>query len=442
MRTSSKAARRFGTGAFALAGVVALGGAVGLSPLAHGRGLDRAAPRLTPAALFALQSRAFAEAEAEPGYAHSRSIELRLTRGQGVEAALEGAGVGADEARAAVSSLADEFDTVNTPDGRTLDVALAQPLAGPGPARLIGLSISTGNDGTLVLSRSAEGQFDLHRIQPDPESASAPGPAPAPPPAVKGEVKGSLYLSIVESGASLQDAAEALRLLSHRLDLTRDVDSGDGFRLIYDSTASVRGDGRLLYVEFSAPGRMTRLYRLPGKGGHPLWVDQQGIPLQGGLLRTPVDAIRITSGFGLRLHPILGYSRMHQGVDFGAPAGSAVYAAGDGVIEDARWAGGYGRWIRIRHEGGWETGYAHLSAFASGLAPGARVSQGQVIGYVGASGLATGPHLHFEVMKNGERLDPRTADPETPTSLAPSQRAEFDALKDRLALIDAAAANG
>jgi murein DD-endopeptidase MepM/ murein hydrolase activator NlpD len=122
----------------------------------------------------------------------------------------------------------------------------------------------------------------------------------------------------------------------------------------------------------------------------------------------PLDFLRVTSGFGMRRHPILGFSRMHQGVDFGAREGAPVLAAADGIVTQAGPAGGYGNLIRINHAGGWATGYAHLSGFAPGVADGARVTRGQVIAFVGHTGLATGPHLHFEVSLNGVKLDPMT----------------------------------
>lgn len=133
--------------------------------------------------------------------------------------------------------------------------------------------------------------------------------------------------------------------------------------------------------------------------------DSLGGPL---LLSAPVDAIRISSGFGMRMHPILGFTRMHEGVDFAASLGDPVLAAGNGVVEEARWAGDYGRWLKIRHGPKFETGYAHLSAWAPGIAPGVEVRRGEVVAFVGASGLATGPHLHFEVIRDGRRIDPQS----------------------------------
>ncbi|HEX3407739.1 MAG TPA: M23 family metallopeptidase [Caulobacteraceae bacterium] len=120
----------------------------------------------------------------------------------------------------------------------------------------------------------------------------------------------------------------------------------------------------------------------------------------------PLDFLRVTSSYGMRRHPILGFTRMHQGVDFAAREGAPVLAAADGIVTQAGPAGGYGNFLHIRHAGGWATGYAHLSGFAPGVAPGAQVLRGQVVAFVGQTGLATGPHLHFEVSLNGIKLDP------------------------------------
>jgi len=138
-------------------------------------------------------------------------------------------------------------------------------------------------------------------------------------------------------------------------------------------------------------------------------------------LGAPLDVLRVTSNFGMRRHPILGFSRMHQGVDFGAAEGSPVLAAADGVVTEADRAGGYGNLLRIRHAGGWATGYAHLMGFAPGISDGARVLKGEVVGFVGRTGLATGPHLHYEVSLNGVKLDPlKTPYNDAPTSDLPA----------------------
>ncbi|MGH6911217.1 MAG: M23 family metallopeptidase, partial [Phenylobacterium sp.] len=172
-----------------------------------------------------------------------------------------------------------------------------------------------------------------------------------------------------------------------------------------------------------------KFYRFERANGQADYFDEFGKNIKGFLLRTPIDGARITSLFGIRRHPVLGYTRAHQGIDFGAGTGTPIVAAGDGVVLEARRWGGYGNWLRIRHNGGWDTGYGHISRYAKGIRPGMHVRQGQVVAYVGATGLATGPHLHYEVWKNGQRQNPIGAKIPQGTVLAGVELAEFKAQK-------------
>jgi murein DD-endopeptidase MepM/ murein hydrolase activator NlpD len=226
-------------------------------------------------------------------------------------------------------------------------------------------------------------------------------------------------------------AAQALSLLGHRLDLTRDLALGDRVRLL--ERAAPGGGVSLDYVEVDAAARCVRLYRrVEGVGASAAdFADATGAPLERFLLRTPLAVARVTSGFGLRRHPLLGYTREHRGVDFAAELGTPVLAAADGEVEAVGWAGGYGRRIRLRHPGGLETLYAHLSAWAPEAAAGRTVRQGQVIGWTGASGLATGPHLHFEVIAAGRPIDPALARPPAP-ALTARERQAFLALRSEI----------
>jgi murein DD-endopeptidase MepM/ murein hydrolase activator NlpD len=174
-----------------------------------------------------------------------------------------------------------------------------------------------------------------------------------------------------------------------------------------------------------------RFYRFE-RHGDVEYFDEFGKNIKGFLLRTPVDGAHMTSGFGMRRHPILGYNRMHQGIDFGAGMGTPVLAAGDGVVVEARRWGGYGNWLRIRHNDGWETGYGHLSRYASGLKPGQRVRQGQLVAYVGSTGASTGPHLHYETWFRGGRVNPISAKVPQGTVLGGSELAAFRSEKARI----------
>jgi murein DD-endopeptidase MepM/ murein hydrolase activator NlpD len=235
---------------------------------------------------------------------------------------------------------------------------------------------------------------------------------------------------------------EAVKLFSHKLDFSRDIHAGDDFTMVFDRKVSESGKtvetGDLLFAEIGVKGQTSRFYRFDHEG-HSDFFDEFGKNIRGFLLRTPVDAARVSSGFGMRRHPILGYTRIHPGIDFAAPKGTPVYAAGDGTVVEVRKAGGYGNWLKIRHQGGWETGYGHLSAYAKGLHPGEHVRQGEVVAYVGSTGLSTGPHLHYEVIMKGAKINPKGAKVPQGTILAGSELAAFKAQKGHIDTVIAAA---
>jgi murein DD-endopeptidase MepM/ murein hydrolase activator NlpD len=253
--------------------------------------------------------------------------------------------------------------------------------------------------------------------------------------AIRGEVGHSIYASVSRAGAPPMVALEVVRLLGARFDLTRDLKPSDQFSVVFshDATGASGGGltGDVLMVSLDADAGHLSLYRLDRPAG-PLFVNQNGQSALPRLLRTPVDGARISSGFGARLHPILGYRRDHQGIDFAADQGTPVLAAAEGKVLDAQMAGGYGQRIRLTHASGMETTYAHLSRFALGVTPGAMVTQGQIIGYVGQTGLATGPHLHFEVREGGIAIDPRTVPNQVEMALNGRDMAELINRKDML----------
>jgi murein DD-endopeptidase MepM/ murein hydrolase activator NlpD len=372
-------------------------------------------------------------ATAAVGLAVSSPALTSLVMGarESLPAALARGGLDRGEAQAIAAALADDFDVVNPHAGLRLALGLASAPAGQ--PRLMRLSFAPPGRPRLDLIRGPGGDLSLQSAQTD---------VFAEPSLVEGRIDGSLYLSMVGAGVAPETAAQIANLFGRRLDLARDVQSGDRFRLIFEAQRA--GDGRatserqLIYADLATRAGPARLYRIEGADGAARFVDGEGAAGAPLLLATPVDGARITSGFGLRFHPILGFTRMHQGLDFGAPVGAPVLAAGDGVVEEARWAGGYGRWLKIRHASGLETGYAHLSGWAPGIAVGARVRQGEVVAFVGATGLATGPHLHFEVVRDGRRIDPKLAGA---MSLAGSPGAGEVDLRARKARLDATLAS-
>jgi murein DD-endopeptidase MepM/ murein hydrolase activator NlpD len=377
-------------------------------------------PPLDPATVSALQNAAFTQAEAQPGFARPETVPVKLERGETLESAVQRAGVAPAEAQRAVEMLSRAMDTVHIKAGLLIQAAVAKPRT-PNPsheggeARLIGLSLRTGPASALTISRSFDGALRLRELDEKLRDETA---------VADGSIQGSLYESAEHIGATPQITAEVVKLFAHKLDFQRDIQPGDAFKLIFDRKVTEAGRtieaGALQYAELHG----VKFYRF-ARGNDVEYFDEFGKNIKGFLLRTPVDGAHITSLFGMRKHPILGYTRAHQGIDFGAGWGTPILAAGDGVVAQAGPWAGYGNWLRIRHTGGWDTGYGHISRFAKGVRPGAHVRQGQVVAYVGATGLATGPHLHYEIWKAGQRVNPLSAKVPQGTVLAGGDLARF-----------------
>lgn len=389
-----------------------------------------AAPQLDPAAVAALQHQAFAAAEAQPGFARPETVPVKILPGETFEAAVRRAGVAPEEARQAVTALGGAMDVVNIKAGLKFDAAVARPAGERGPARLIGLSLRTGPASAVTLSRTFDGALRLRELEEEVRDEMT---------VADGEIHGSLYQSAAKLGATPTITGQMVKLFSHKVDF-REIQPGDEFTLVFGRKVTESGrtvdTGELEFAEFKG----ARFYRFERAGGDVQYFDETGKNIKGFLLRTPIDGARMTSRFGMRRHPIHRYNRMHQGIDFGAGSGTPVFAAGDGVVVEARRWGGYGNWLRIRHANGWETGYAHLSRYGKGMRPGQRVRQGQVVAYVGSTGASTGPHLHYEVWRNGRRVNPVGAKVPQGTVLGGAELAAFKAKKGEIERLIAARA--
>ncbi len=227
----------------------------------------------------------------------------------------------------------------------------------------------------------------------------------------QGRITESLYVDARRQGVPATVLVRLMRVLGFVVDFEREIWPGDRFEILYARPIADddgrTGEGEPIHVALTLRGRRIAFTRfVDRRSGRVDFFDENGHSVRRTLMKTPLDGARLTSRFGRRRHPILGYVRAHRGLDFGAPRGTPVYAAGDGTVERASRFGSYGNYVRIRHGSGYETAYAHLSRFARGIRKGVRVRQGRTIGYVGASGRATGPHLHYEVLVNGRQVDP------------------------------------
>jgi murein DD-endopeptidase MepM/ murein hydrolase activator NlpD len=230
---------------------------------------------------------------------------------------------------------------------------------------------------------------------------------------VAGTINNSLYEDAVKAGLPAMIVVEIIRNFSYDVDFQRDIHPGDKFAVMFDRMVDEDGrtarNGKVLFAEMTLGGVSHRIYRFATPDGQIDYYNAKGETIRKALLRTPVDGAKLTSSFGTRMHPILGYTIQHKGVDFGAVSGTPIMAAGNGTVVEAGWKGGYGRYVRIRHNNQYSTAYGHMSQFGRDIKAGAHVSQGQVIGYVGATGMATGPHLHYEVLLHEKQINPISA---------------------------------
>ena len=224
----------------------------------------------------------------------------------------------------------------------------------------------------------------------------------------EGIIKSSLYKSAIKEDISPNIIIEFARLYGFQVDFQRDIRKNDSFQLIYeifvDENGKIFENGNIIYSNLILRGQYNQLYYFPKKkfDGH---YDESGKSVKKALMKTPINGARLSSSFGMRKHPILGYNKMHKGTDFAAPEGTPIMASGDGVIIKAGWCGGGGNCVKIKHNKTYQTIYAHMKNFSNLAIPGNRVKQGQIIGYVGSTGMSTGPHLHYEVIENGKKIN-------------------------------------
>ena len=246
---------------------------------------------------------------------------------------------------------------------------------------------------------------------------------------VSSTISNSLYVDSTRLGAPDRVVQQFANIYEYSVDFQRDIQPGDAFEMFFevarDRNGKIIKSGDLLYTSFSPRGKKTDYYLYKDTKGRENFYDAKGKTAKRKLRATPVNGARLSSSFGRRKHPILGYRKMHTGVDFAAPRGTPILAAGSGTVERANRYGGYGNYIRIRHTDGYKTAYAHLKSFARGVRSGKYVKQDQVIGYVGTTGRSTGPHLHYEVMLHGKKINPRRLSQLSGKPLAKAQMPAF-----------------
>ena len=321
-------------------------------------------------------------------------VTVSVKSGDTLMTVLSGAGVSKEQAAQLIFHLRKVYDVRNLPIGQIIHIILSKD-------QLTKVSFSPSFDFEIVASLQKNKSFKVEnkRIQLAIEDKI-----------VKGTITHSLYQTAVDQKLPSNTLIELIRIFSFDVDFQREVQRGDRFSLLFDVYRNRKNkvvhNGTIKWASMTLSGKKFEYAAYKNKNGFTDYYDRKGKSVKKTLMRTPIDGARLSSRYGKRRHPILGYSKMHKGVDFAAPKGAPIMAAGDGIIEYIGRNGAYGKYIRIRHNSVYKTAYAHLSRFRKGLRKRHRVKQGSTIGYVGSTGRSTGPHLHYEVIKHGRQTNP------------------------------------
>jgi murein DD-endopeptidase MepM/ murein hydrolase activator NlpD len=326
------------------------------------------------------------------------SRSLRVGRGDTLMDMLVDAGVVRREAHEAIVALREFYDPRRLRPGQEIRVILSE---GADAGRLLALGLQPDVEQELRVTRGGDGGFFAETVARELLRVAINA---------EGRIDNNLSSAAQDAGLPMPVLVEMIRIFSFDVDFQRELQPGDSFEVLYealfeDDGSLAKTDG-VLYASLTLSGDRLDLYNFTPHSGHADFFDGKGQSVRKTLMRTPIDGARLSSRFGMRKHPILGYTRLHKGTDFAAPRGTPIYAAGDGVVESAGRNGAYGKYLRIRHNSTYKTAYAHMTRIAKGMRRGKRVRQGQIIGYVGSTGRSTGPHLHYEVLRGGRQVNP------------------------------------
>lgn len=342
---------------------------------------------------------------------------------------LKRAGVDGATTHKAVSSLKGVFDPRDLRAGQTLDVLFTVDSA-THEQQFAGLQIPLDYATRVHVAPAPEGDFRAEEVKKNLETRHV---------RAEGTIDWSLFAAGTEAGVPAGVMAELVRAFSWDVDFQRDIRKSDFFEVMFERKVDEMGrpvhNGRIVFAALTLSGERKPIYLHKMSDGGWDYFDDKGQSAKKALMRTPIDGARLSSHFGNRKHPILGYTKKHSGTDFAAPPGTPIYAAGDGTIDHAGWKGGYGKYVRIRHNSEYSTAYAHMRAIKRGIGVGKRVRQGQVIGFVGTTGRSTGPHLHYEIHRRGVKVNPMRVKMPSGKKLSGAELADFEATRDRLNIL-------
>ena len=404
-------------------------------------GSYRTAGLIGPQLLTGPLDRLAHRAPAAPAAPSIETRTLQFKNGDTIMGVLEDAGVPMEDAAAVVDAMRPLYSPRNIRSGQTFEATFgpAPAAAGPRPVAYSGTPNDTSNERrllSLTFSPSIENQITVELTAPEGYLAKTlQRKFDERYQRAAAKIDSSLYLAAMRAGIPANVVVDLIRMFSYEVDFQRDVQPGDEFEVIFsrffgeDGRAAKTGD--IVAASMTLSGKKHVLYRFPSNGEEE-YFDANGQSARSMLMKTPVDGARISSRFGRRFHPVLGYTRMHKGIDFAVPTGTPVMAAGSGVITFAGYASGFGNLVVVNHTNGYSTAYGHLSRFGSGMRKGARVRQGQIVAYSGSTGIATGPHLHYEIRVNGSQVNPTNMKLANGRTLTGQERRTFMAERTRI----------
>jgi murein DD-endopeptidase MepM/ murein hydrolase activator NlpD len=332
-----------------------------------------------------------------------------------------------DDAYALLSVMKNTFNPRELRPGQEINFLYRRPATEEQPLNFLGITFDVDERNDMGILRNDDNGYDVSMSQRQVITQYV---------RTDGIIETSLYEAALQSGLPVEILMNMTHLFSFDVDFQRDIRPHDRFEAIFERHFNDRGDiikeGPILYASLTVQNDVLRIYRHVADDGKADYFDGRGQTVRKTLLKTPIDGARLTSRYGMRRHPVMGYSKMHRGLDFAAARGTPIMASGDGTIVYAGEKGTYGNYILIRHANGYSTAYAHLSACSRRVKKGRRVSQGEIIGYVGATGLATGPHLHYEVRRGGRQINPSKVKFPPGRILAGAERKRFMETKKNL----------
>jgi len=346
------------------------------------------------------------------------SLDLKIQKGDTLVGLLTDVGVSSSEAKSAFETVRTVFNPRKLTAGSKVAVVLDK--ASDGSIIVRNLKLPSSALSTVELARTRDDDFIVKKTDtPLTKKLARAG----------GTIDSSIYQTGAEAGIPPAMLGEIINAYSYDVDFQRDIKKGNSIDVLFERMETkdgvAAGNGNLVYAELNLGNKVQKLYRYTDKNGNSDFYNEKGESVRKALLRTPISGARITSGFGMREHPLSGYTKMHKGVDFGAPTGTPIYAAGDGVVEVVRRENGYGNYLKIKHNTKYSSAYAHLSRYASGIKQGKFVKQGQIVAYVGSTGASTGPHLHYEILANNSQVNPANVKFKTGNVLAGKELLAF-----------------